>query len=84
MIKFKVTMPLKVHIIIQHLSDYFETKNTTLRHTDDQFVEAAHSKVRKFLDLHANYNHNDKSTEEYGDAILKAIIHFNSNNLGSQ
>ena len=27
--------------------------------------------------------HKDKSSDTYGDAILKAIIHFNSYNLGS-
>ena len=77
------TMPLKIHIILDHLSDYFEMEGKTLRNTNDQFIEACHSKVRKFFDNHPNFNHKDKSTDKYGNAILTAIVHFNSNNLGS-
>ena len=53
----------------------------TLRTTSDQFVEAAHHKVKHFIEAHPNYNHVDKSTEEYGQAILSCVGHFNSNNL---
>ena len=75
------TMPLKVHIIVHHLSDYFEETGKTLRTTSDQFVEAAHHKVKHFIEAHPNYNHTDKSTEEYGQAILSCVTHFNCNNL---
>ena len=77
------TMPLKIHTILDHLGDYFEMEGKTLRNTNDQFIEACHSKVRKFFDNHPNFNHKDKSTDKYGNAILTAIVHFNSNNLGS-
>ena len=40
-------------------------------------------KVRKFFDNHPNFNHKDKSTDKYGKAVLTAVVHFNSNNLGS-
>ena len=80
---FGITMPLKVHILCDHLSDYFELENQTLRDTNDQFIEACHAKVRKFFENHPNYNFKDKSGERYGKALLAAIIHFNSNNLGS-
>ena len=75
------TMPLKVHIIVHHLSDYFDEAGKTLRTTSDQFVEAAHHKVKHFIDSHPNYNHVDKSTDEYGQAALASVTHFNSNNL---
>ena len=74
---------LKRTIIVDHLSDYFELENQTLRDTNDQFIEACHAKVRKFFENHPNYNFKDKSGERYGKALLAAIIHFNSNNLGS-
>ena len=80
---FGQTMPLKVHIILDHLSDYFEMEGKTLRNTNDQFIEACHAKVRKFFDNHPNFNHKDKSTDKYGKAVLTAVVHFNSNNLGS-
>ena len=63
---FGLTMPLKVHIIVDHLSDYFELEGSTLRHTNDQFIEVCHAKVKKFFENHPNYNHKDKSSEKYG------------------
>ena len=75
------TMPLKIHIIAHHLSDYFEEAGKTLRTTNDQFGEAAHHKVKHFIDSHPNYNHTDKSTDEYGEAVLAGVTHFNSNNI---
>ena len=58
-----------------------KTFSRTLRTTSDQFVEAAHHKVQHFIESHPNYNHVDKSTEQYGQAILSCVTHFNSNNL---
>ena len=71
------TMPLEVNIIIHHLSDYFDEAGKTLRMISDQFVEAAHHKVKHFIESHPNYNHVDKFTEEYGEAILSCVAHFN-------
>ena len=79
---FGITMPLKVHIIVDHLSDYFELEHQTLRDTNDQFIEACHAKVRKFFENHPNYHFKDQSSDKYGEALLAAIVHFNSNNLG--
>ena len=79
---FGITMPLKVHIIVDHLSDYFELSNQTLKDTNDQFIEACHAKVKKFFDNHPNYKFKDKNSDAYGEALLAAIVHFNSNNLG--
>ena len=69
-----------VHIIVDHLSDYLEEAGKTLRSTSDQFVAAAHHKVKHFIEAHSNYNHVDKSTEQYGKAILAGVAHFNCNN----
>ena len=79
---FGITMPLKVHIIVDHLSDYFELSNQTLKDTNDQFIEACHAKVKKFFDNHPNYKFKEKNSAAYGEALLAAIVHFNSNNLG--
>ena len=79
---FSITMPLKVHIIVDHLSDYFELSNQTLKDTNDQFIEACHAKVKKFFDNHPNYKFKEKNSAAYSEALLAAIEHFNSNNLG--
>ena len=80
---FGLTMHLEVHIIVDQLSDYFELKNLTLRHTNDQFIEACHAKVKKFFENHPNYIHKNKSSDKYGEAILAGIVQFNIDNLGS-
>ena len=76
-------MQKEYKVASENLSDYFEMEGKTLRNTNDQFIEACHSKVRKFFDNHPNFNHKDKSTDKYGKAVLTAVVHFNSNNLGS-
>ena len=75
-------MPLKIHILVHH--DYFEITWKTLRKNSDQFIEAAHHKLRQFFENHPNYNHIEKYSEDYGEAALAAVVHFNSNNLGSK
>ena len=81
MVDYGINMPLKVHIISHHLSDYFDLTGKTLRKVNDQVVESAHSKVRKFFDAHPNYNHKIKTSEASGDATLAGIVHFNTNSI---
>ena len=81
MVKYGITMPLKVHIICHHLSDYFCLTGKTLRKVNDQVVESSHSKVRKFFDAHPNYNHKIKTSPASGEATLAGIIHFNTNSI---
>ena len=77
-------MPVKVHLIIHHLSDYFEATEKTLLKSTDQVVESCHHKVDKFFLTHPNYNHLDKSTDGYGQTALRGVVHLNSNNLGEK
>ena len=80
---YNTTMPLKIHIIVHHLSDFFVLTGTTLRKVSDQVIESAHHKVKTFFDLRPNYNHKEKESVESGKATLAGVIHFNANNLGS-
>ena len=70
MTSFGLNMPVKVHIIVEHLSEYFEITGKTLRKSSDQFVEAAHHKVKAFLDTRSNYNRKEKISVESGEATL--------------
>ena len=79
--KFSITMPLKVHIICHHLSDFFTFTGKTLRKVNDQVVEASHHKVKMFFEARPNYNHQNKETLSSGEATLAGIIHFNSINI---
>ena len=81
MTSYGLTMPVKVHIICEHLSEYFELTGKTLLKSSDQFVESAHYKVRAFFDTRSNYNHKEKISVESGEATLAGIIHFSSINI---
>ena len=80
--EFSVTMPLKIHMIIHHLSDYFKETGETLFKSTDHVVESCHHKVKHFFDTHPCYNHMDNDTDEYGEACKNVIIHYNYNNTG--
>ena len=60
---------------------YFELTGRTLLKSSDQFVEAAHHKVKAFFDTRSNYNHKEKVSVESGEATLAGIVHFNSINI---
>ena len=60
-----------------------EQTGQTLLYATDQVGEAVRHSVKQFIECHSNYNHTDKSTEEYGEVILTGIKHFNANNIGS-
>ena len=81
MANFGIGMPLKVHIICHHLSDYFDLTGQTLRRVNDQVVESSHHKVKQFFENRPNYNHKNKETEASGEATLKGIVHFNAFNI---
>ena len=76
MVDYGINMPLKVHIICHHLSDYFDLTEKTLRKVNKQVFESSHSKVRNLFDAHPNYNHKNKTSE-----ASASIIHFNTNSI---
>ena len=63
-----MTIPNKVHIIIDHVEDYIDATGHGLGTTSDQMVEACHSQLNKRL-VSSNYWVKDLTSE----------IHFNSN-----
>ena len=78
---FKVPITPKLHIIFEHLPEYFELTGKTLRKKTDQTVEVTHAKLDKFIKAH-NYQIRDVTSEKAGEFLLRAIKHFNSYNLG--
>ena len=79
--EFKVPVTPKLHIIFEHLPEYFELTGKTLRKKTDQTVESTHAKLDKFIRSH-NYQIRDVNSEKSGEYLLRAIKHFNSYNLG--
>ena len=56
--KFGFPITPKLHIVFEHLSEYFELSGKTLRKKTDQTVEATHSKFDNFIRAH-NYKIRD-------------------------
>ena len=76
----RVTVPNKVHIIIDHVEDYIDATGHGLGTTIDQIVEACHSQLNKRL-VSSNYWVKDLTSEIHGIKLFKAILHFNSYNI---
>ena len=68
---FNIAMPLKIHIMIHHLSDYLCMKGTTFIKTTDQVIEITHHKLRLFFDNYPNHNNLEKTSSDYGQTPIK-------------
>ena len=78
--EFSLPITPKLHIIFEHLPEYFEMTGKTLRRKTDQTVETTHSKLDKFIKKH-NYQIRDVNSEKSDEDLSRAINHFNSYNL---
>ena len=77
--KFNISTTPKVHIIMDHLSDYFEMTNLSLRKTTEEVVESMHQFVNKRLCK--GYWVKDISNPNHGALLFRGIKHINCYNL---
>ena len=77
---FELPTPLKVHIISDHLSEYFEKEGQILLKRNNENVEDVHSKYRQFLERH-QYNVVDVMSPMHHKKQHKALVHWNSVNI---
>ena len=75
--KFDLSESLKIHIIIDHMLDYFELTGKTFLTVSDEITEAAHSALRTFDERHG-YKTVQKGTEGHARKQHKSTIHFNA------
>ena len=80
MSNFFLSIPNKVHIIIDHVEDYINMTGDTLGKVTDQTVEAAHSALNKRL-VQSNYLVKDKESDIHGIKFYRGICHFNCYNV---
>ena len=78
--KFDLSESLKIHIINDHLEDYFELTGETLLTASDEITEATHSKLRKFEERH-KYKINMIGSPAHKNYQHRSTVHFNSCNL---
>ena len=50
--EFKLPMTLKIHVILDHYHDYFDWTNKTMRYTNAEITETAHSTFKMSERIH--------------------------------
>ena len=50
--EFKLSMTLKIHVILEHYSDYFQWTGKTMKYTNSEFTETAHSTFKMSERIH--------------------------------
>ena len=71
---------LKMHIISDHLADYFDLTGKTLLNVSDEHIEAIHSAYRKFNERHS-YKIRDVTSDIHHKKQEKSLLHWNSINV---
>ena len=79
--KFDLNESLKIHLIKDHMYDYFELTGQTLLRVSDETTEAAHSALRMHDERHG-YKILKKGTEQHAKNQHKSTVSFNAKNLG--
>lgn len=67
----------KIHILLDHLEDYFDLTNMTLIKVTDELCENMHQFVSKRL-MKSFYYVKDVSNPNHGPRLFRAIMHLNS------
>lgn len=78
--EYSVSTTPKVHILLDHLEDYFDVSEVTLLKTSDELCEHMHSYLHKRL-IKSFYVVKDVSNPSHGPQLFRAVRHLNSFNL---
>ena len=81
--KFDLSMPLKMHVILHHYMEFFESFGETLLNYSDEVIEAMHSQIRLFEEAH-RYLNNKKGSTSHAKMQHKTTVHLNSINFGDR
>ena len=79
--KFDLNESLKIHLIKDHMYDYFELTGQTLLRVSDEVTEAAHSALRIHDERHG-YKILKKGTDQHFKYQHRSTVSFNAKNLG--
>lgn len=78
--KFNLSTTPKLHIIIDHLEEYYSDTNLSLVKTSDQLIENMHQYVHKVMSR-SMYVIKHTLNPQHGKFLLKAVKHINSMNV---
>jgi hypothetical protein len=77
--KFKISTTNKLHVIFDHLSDYYYDTELSLRKVSDELVEHMHHFFHRRLS--SSYNVKDVSNPQQGKQLFKCVCHCNTYNI---
>ena len=75
-------MTLKIHVIVDHYTDYFEWTSKTMRYTNAEFTETAHSTFKMSERIHKFKISRKIGTPMHNEMALKSLVWHNSKRAG--
>ena len=78
--KFNLSASPKLHIIIDHLDEYYCDTNLSLVKTSDQLIENMHHYVDKIM-ARSMYTVKHTNNPNHGYYLYRAVNHINSQNV---
>ena len=78
--EYDISTTPKIHILLDHLEDYFENCNVTLIKTSDELTENMHQVLNRRL-MRSLYFVKDVLNPAHGARLFRAVQHLNSYNL---
>ena len=78
-VKFNLSKTPKVHILTEHLCDYFDDSSLTLIKVTDEIVESSHQLFNKTISK--GYKVKSLSSTTHGVLLHNAVLRYNTYNL---
>ena len=75
-------MTLKIHVIVHHYKQYFEWTDKTMRFTNAEFTETAHSTFKMSERIHKFKITRKIGTPIHKEMALKSLVWHNSKRAG--
>ena len=80
--EFNLPMTLKIHVIVHHYKQYFEWTDKTMRFTNAEFTETAHSTLKMSERIHKFKITRKIGTPIHKEMALKSLVWHNSKRAG--
>ena len=81
--KYNLSWTLKIHVILDHYSTYFEKAGKTMWHTNGEFPESAHSTLRKHEERHGFKVKKGLGSQGHVKKSARSLSQLNSRKIGS-
>ena len=79
-VRFRVSITNKLHIVFDHLCNYYDQTRLSLRKTSDELIENMHQYVHKRM-VKGGYLVKDLLNPRHGVNLYRAVLHINAYNV---